>query len=95
MLDDEAKLLNFPAKKDKVPVLTLYYSNCKMMRVKRTTYVASAADDEVAELSRDIKQIIQHLQKENRKKDKLIDEYAKLIHGLKRDYQSVIAEKNN
>ena len=63
------------------------------MRVKRRTYAARAADDEVAKLSRDIKQVIQHLQEENRKRDKLADEYAKLIQGLKREYQSVIAEK--
>ena len=31
------------------------------MRVKRTTYAARAADDEVAKLSRDIKQVIQHI----------------------------------
>ena len=39
-----------------------------MMRVKRTTYAARAADDEVAKLSRDIKQVIQHLQEELKKR---------------------------
>ena len=63
------------------------------MRVKRTTYAARAAENEVAKLIRDIKQLIQHLQEENRKKNKLVDKYAKLIQGPKREYQSVIAEK--
>ena len=39
------------------------------MLVKRITYAARAAVDEVAKLSRDIKQVIQPLQKKNRKKD--------------------------
>ena len=56
-----------------------------MMLVKRITYAARAAVDEVAKLSRDIKQVIQPLQKKNRKKDQLVDEYAKLIQGLKRE----------
>ena len=64
-----------------------------MMRAKRTTYAARVADDEVAKLSRDIKQLIQHLQEGNRKKNKLVDKYAKLIQGPKREYQSVIAKK--
>ena len=36
------------------------------MQVKRTTYTARAPDDGVAKLSRDIKQVIQHLQGEIR-----------------------------
>ena len=32
-----------------------------MMRVKRTTYAARAADNEAAKLSQDIKQVIQHI----------------------------------
>ena len=39
------------------------------MLVKRITYAARSAVDEVAKLSRDIKQVIQPLQKKNRKKD--------------------------
>ena len=38
------------------------------MRVKRKTYAAMAADDEVAKLSQDIKQVIQHLQEQLKKK---------------------------
>ena len=34
------------------------------MQVKRTTYAARVANDEVAKLSPDIKQVIQHLQEE-------------------------------
>ena len=41
------------------------------MWVKRTTYVAKAADDEVPKLSWDIKQVIQHLQEEIKKNNKL------------------------
>ena len=38
------------------------------MQVKRTTYAARAANDEVAKLSRDVKQVIQNLQKEIKKR---------------------------
>ena len=56
-----------------------------MMRVKRTTYAPMIRNDDVLKLSQEIKLIIQNLQKENRKKDKLADEYAKLIQGFKRE----------
>ena len=55
------------------------------MRVKRTTYAPMIRNDDVLKLSLEIKLIIQNLQKENRKKDKLADEYAKLIQGFKRE----------
>ena len=42
-------------------------------------------NDNVLKLSQEIKLIIQNLQKENRKKDKLADKYAKLIQGFKRE----------
>ena len=38
------------------------------MRVKRATYATRAADNEVAKLSRDIKQVIQHLQEDSKKR---------------------------
>ena len=96
LLDDKVKLINFPAQEDKVPVFNLYDSNCKMMRVKRTTYAARAEDDEVAKLSQDIKQVIQHLQEEIKKQDKTVNEYeyAKLIQSFKRKYQAISADKN-
>ena len=64
-----------------------------MMQVKRTTYASMVANDEVAKLSPDIKKVIQHLQEEI-KKGKTVNEYAKLIQSLKREYQAVSAEKN-
>ena len=42
------------------------------MRVKRTTYASMIRNDDVLNLSQEIKQIIQNLQEENRKKDKLV-----------------------
>ena len=48
------------------------------MRVKRTTYAARAAENEVAKLSRDIKQLIQHLQEENRKKKQACRQVCKI-----------------
>ena len=42
------------------------------MRVKRTTYAPMIRNDDVLNLSQEIKQIIQNLQEENRKKDKLV-----------------------
>ena len=50
-----------------------------MMHVNRTTYAPMVRNDDVVKLSQKIKQIIQNLQEENKKKSKLADEYAKLI----------------
>ena len=63
------------------------------MRVKRTTYAPMIRNDDVLKLSQEIKLIIQNLQKENRKKDKLADEYAKLIQGFKRESTNQLLPK--
>ena len=42
------------------------------MRVKRTTYAPMIRNDDVLNLNQEIKQIIQNLKEENRKKDKLV-----------------------
>ena len=59
------------------------------MRVKRTTYATRADDDEIAKLSLEIKQVIKQLQDDL----KALDEYAKMIQSLKREYQTVYNEK--
>ena len=64
-----------------------------MMRVKRTTYSPMMRNDEMIKLSQEIKQIIRNLQEENIKKSKLSDEYAKIIQGIKKEYQSLNDEK--
>ena len=64
------------------------------MRVKRTTCTTSAGDDEIAKLSLEIKQVIKQLQDDLKKKDKILDEYAKMIQSLKREYQAVYTEKS-
>ena len=64
------------------------------MWVKRTTYATRAGDDEIAKLSLEIKQVIKQLQDDLKKKDKILDEYAKMIQSLKREYQAVYTEKS-
>ena len=64
-----------------------------MMRVKRTTYAPMMRNDEMIKLSQETKQIIRNLQEENIKKSKLADEYAKIIQGIKKEYQSLNNEK--
>ena len=64
------------------------------MRVKRTTYATSAGNDEIAKLSLEIKQVIKQLQDDLKKKDKVLDEYAKMIQNLKREYQTIYTKKS-
>ena len=64
------------------------------MWAKRTTYATRAGDDETAKLSLEIKQVIKQLQADLKKKDKVLDEYAKMIQSLKRECQTVYTEKN-
>ena len=63
------------------------------MRVKRTTYSPMMRNDEMIKLSQKVKQIIRNLQEENIKKSKLSNEYAKIIQGIKKEYQSLNDEK--
>ena len=60
------------------------------MRVKRTTYAARPGNDEIRKIDLEIKQF----QDNALKKDKLLDEYVKTIHCLKREYQNLKAEKD-
>ena len=64
------------------------------MRVKRTTYATRAGVDEKAKLSLEVKQVIKQLQDDLKKKDIVLDKYAKMIQSLKREYQTVSTEKN-
>ena len=65
-----------------------------MIRVKRTTYAAGPGNDEIRKISLEIKQEIKLLQDDALKKDKLLEEYVQIIHGLKREHQNLKAEKN-
>ena len=64
-----------------------------MMRVKRTTYATGPGNDEIQKIGLEIKQVIKQFQYDALKKDKLLDKYVKIIHGLKREYQNLKAEK--
>ena len=65
------------------------------MQVKRTTYTTRAGDNEIAKISLEIKQAIKQFQDDlKKKKDKVLDEYVKMIQNLKREYQTVYTEKN-
>ena len=65
------------------------------MRVKRATYATRPGNDEIVKLSLEIKVVLKKLQEDlKKKKDKVLDYYAKMIQSLKREYQIVHAEKN-
>ena len=65
------------------------------MRVKRTAYATRAGDNEIAKLSLEKKkQVIKQLRDDLKKKDKVLDKYAKMIQSLKREYQTVYTKKS-
>ena len=62
-----------------------------MMRVKRTQY-PKATDDDILKLSTDFKNFVIKIQEEIKIWDKIINEYAKIINGTKKEYQKLNAE---
>ena len=57
-----------------------------MMRVKKTQY-QKITDDDVSKLSTDIKNFVIKMQNKIKERDKIINEYAKIINGTKKEYQ--------
>ena len=65
-----------------------------MLRVKRTTYgLPPFKSDEIAKLKGEIKNAITQLVNENKKIGKNRDDYVKIIHQIKKEYQTASAEK--
>lgn len=62
-----------------------------MMRVKKTSF-RKTGNDYVLKISTDIKNFIIKMQDEIKTKDKVINEYAKIINSTKKEYEKLNAE---
>ena len=49
-------------------------------------------DDDVSKISTNIKSFVIKMKNEIKEKDKIINEYAKIINGTKKEYQKLYAE---
>ena len=63
-----------------------------MLKVKKTTYGAIPKNNELLKLTSDIKHGIQKIEEEKNKKNKTINDYAKLIQSIKKEYQWLALE---
>ena len=61
------------------------------MRVKKTSF-RKTGNDYVLKISTDIKNLIIKMQDEIKTKDKVINEYAKIINSTKKEYEKLNAE---
>ena len=61
-----------------------------MMQVKKRQY-PKITDDRTSKISTDIKNFVIKMKNEI-KKDKIINEYAKIINGTKKEYQKLYAK---
>ena len=59
-----------------------------MMRVKKTQY-QKITDHDLSKLSTGIKNFVIIMQNEIKQRDKIINEYAKIINGTKKEYQKL------
>lgn len=62
-----------------------------MMRVKKTSF-RKTGNDYVLKISTDIKNFIIKMQDEIQTKDKVINEYAKIINSTKKEYEKLNAD---
>ena len=62
-----------------------------MLKVKKTTYGSLPKNNELTKLTAEIKQAIQKIEEKN-KKNKTINDYAKLIQLIKKEYQKLALE---
>ena len=63
-----------------------------MLEVKKTTYSAIPKNTELLKLTSDIKHGIQKIEEEKKRKNKTINDYAKLIQSTKKQYQRLAPE---
>ena len=64
-----------------------------MLKVKKTTHGSLPKNNELTKLTAEIKQAIQKIEEEKSKKNpKIINDYAKLIQSIKKEYQKLALE---
>ena len=64
-----------------------------MLKVKKTTHGSLPKNNELTKLTAEIKQAIQKIEEEkSKKKTKIINDYAKLIQSIKKEYQKLALE---
>ena len=64
-----------------------------MLKVKKTTHGSLPKNNELTKLTAEIKQAIQKIEEEkSKKKNKIINDYAKLIQSIKKEYQKLALE---
>ena len=59
-----------------------------MLKIKKTTYGSLPKNNELTKLTTEIKQAIQKIEEEKNKKNKTINDYAKLIQSIKKNTRS-------
>ena len=65
-----------------------------MLKVKKTTYGLIPKNNELTKLTAEIKKAIQKTEEEKNKKSKVINDYAKLIQSIKKEYQKLVLEND-
>ena len=63
-----------------------------MLKVKKTIYGAISKNNELLKLTSDIKHAIQKIEEEKNRKNKTINDYAKLIQSIRKEYQRLALE---
>ena len=61
------------------------------MQVKKIKY-SKITDDDISKKSTDIKKFVIKIKNEMKEKDKIINEYAKIINEAKKEYQKLCTE---
>ena len=65
-----------------------------MLKVKKITYGSIPKNYELTKLTAEIKQAFQKIEEEKNKINKTINDYAKLIQSIKKEYQKLALEKD-
>ena len=60
-----------------------------MLKVKKITYGSIPKNYELTKLTAEIKQAFQKIEEEKNKTNKTINDYAKLIQSIKKEYQKL------
>ena len=63
-----------------------------MLKVKRTTHGSIPKNNELTKFTAEIQQAIQNVEETKKNKNKTINDYAKLIQSLKKEYQKLALE---
>ena len=65
-----------------------------MLKIKKTTYESVPKNNELTKLTAEIKQANQKIEDKKQKKDKTINDYAKLIQSINKEYQKLAFEND-